>query len=140
MSEKQKSTTPEIYLVSCTFLWISNQEVKRSQKRLGGHKAIFLIECFNNINQGQLSAYRYYGINSCVKSLLPLIPLLHFATLICNLCAFYSLRLASSQYWLQVEKLVWDDGITIEEPQLHIQIACFNLCFLQTSLRHRLRF
>jgi hypothetical protein len=34
-----------------------------SWERLGDREAILLCECFNNVNQGWLSAYRYHGIN-----------------------------------------------------------------------------
>jgi hypothetical protein len=32
-------------------------------ERLGDRETILLCECFNNVDQGWLSAYRYHGIN-----------------------------------------------------------------------------
>jgi hypothetical protein len=52
---------------------------------LGDREAILLNECFNNMG-GWLSDLAIPRDKSCVKSLLPLIPLYVSALLTCNLC------------------------------------------------------
>lgn len=77
---------------------------------------------------------QYLPINPYVKNLHPFIPSLHFHILFLRLVYFYILSAASSQNWLQVAKYFWDQGSTSVELQLHIQITCYSLCFVQFQL------
>jgi hypothetical protein len=53
--------------LSCEPLW----RVKRcSWERLGDREAILICECFNNMDSGWLSAYRYHGINGVSRDCL----------------------------------------------------------------------